>query len=315
MKCLVAGGAGFIGAHLCESLLKEGYFVYCTDNLITGEKRNISPFFKNSKFLFIEHDVTQKIPDEVSDASFIFHLASPASPNIKNPKSYINHPVETLLANSLGSYNLLELAKKKKIKFLYTSSSEVYGNPEVSPQSETYFGNVNPNGIRSVYDEGKRFGEAITMGYFRKFGVDIRIVRIFNTYGPKMTDDGRAVPNFIKAAISKKPLTVFGDGTQTRSFCYIDDMVEGIKRSMFTNKTSGQVLNLGNPDERKIIDLAKMILNLTNSKSEIVYEKLPADDPRRRLPDISLAKKLLGWEPRVTLREGLKKTIEYFRNQ
>jgi len=310
----VFGGAGFVGSHLCKSLIKDNFSVLCVDNLITGQRKNIHEFLNNSNFEFIEHDVTKllKISKKID---FVFHLASPASPNKNNPKSYINKPVETLLANSLGTYNLLELAKEKNAKFLYTSSSEVYGDPAVSPQSEDYFGNVNPNGVRSVYDEGKRFGEAITMAYFRKYGLDIRIIRIFNTYGPKMADDGRAVPQFIASAIKNEPITVYGQGFQTRSLCYVTDMVDGIKLAMVSDKSKGKVINLGNPQELTILNLAKIIKEMTNSKSEIIFEELPEDDPRKRKPDISEAKKLLNWEPKVDLEEGLTKTIEYFKSQ
>lgn len=312
MKCLVAGGAGFIGSHLCKLLLNEGYEVICLDNFITGDKKNITPLLKNPQFKLIEQDVT-KISN-VTRSAYIFHLASPASPNKKSPRSYINHPIETLLANSVGTYQLLELAKKLSARFLYTSSSEVYGDPSVSPQSETYFGNVNPIGIRSVYDEGKRFGEAITMAYVRKYNLNARIVRIFNTYGPGMQrDDGRVVSNFIAQAIAQKPITIYGDGSQTRSCCYISDMVEGLKQAMFKDEAKGEVINIGNPDERTILELATIIKKMTNSRSEIVFEELPGDDPKIRKPDIKRAKEILGWSPKIKLEEGLKKTIEYFR--
>lgn len=311
---LVAGGSGFIGSHLSSSLLADGYKVIVVDSLISGEKRNIEQLKDNPNFTFIEGDVTSDL--EIKEKiDFIFHLASPASPNAKSSRSYMAFPIQTLLANSLGTYKLLELAKKNSSKFLFTSSSEVYGEPAVSPQPESYWGNVNPNGPRSVYDEGKRFGEAITMAYLRKFSVDIRIIRIFNTYGPNMrADDGRVVTNFITQALSNQPLTIYGDGTQTRSFCYIDDMIDGIKKSMFTEGTCGEVINLGNPDERTIFDFADLIKKLTNTNSEVVYEKFPEDDPHRRNPDISYAKQLLSWTPSVSLEEGLGKTIEYFKS-
>src|SRR3989344_1911046 len=262
---LVCGGAGFIGSHLVKKLLNQNLRVVCVDNLISGDRRNITDLFANPSFRFVEKNIVDKFEDEKPD--FIFHLASPASPNKKSPRSYINFPVETLLANSSGTYNLLEIAKKNKSKFLYASSSEVYGDPQISPQKEDYFGNVNPTGIRSVYDEGKRFGEAITMAYFRKYSLDCRIVRIFNTYGPKMLSDG----------------------------------------------SRGEVINLGNPDEKTIFGLANLIKKLTNSKSEIVFEPLPEDDPKVRKPDIEKAKKLLSWEPKVSIDQGLLKTIKYFR--
>lgn len=320
MKCLVTGGAGFVGSHLCRSLLDGGDGVICIDNLITGDRENIEGLIENSRFEFIEQDITRlasirQLADKIQNLDYIFHLASPASPNKKSPRSYINYPLETLLVNSLGSYNLLELAKKLSASFLYTSSSEVYGDPQVTSQNEDYFGNVNPNGIRSVYDEGKRFGEAITMAYVRKFGLDARIVRIFNTYGPKMQiDDGRVISNFINQAITNKKITIYGDGKQTRSFCYIDDMIEGLKLAMFSQKTKGEVINLGNPDERTILELAMIIKKITGSKSEITFEELSEDDPKSRKPDIGKAKKLLNWEPKVKLVNGLRKTIDYFRS-
>ena len=319
---MVAGGAGFIGSHLCSSLLTEDFLVFCIDNFITGDKENIKDLLKNPNFKLIEHDITGQnsklihstSSGQISKIDYIFHLASPASPNKKSPKSYINFPIETLLANSTGTHNLLELTKDLSAKFLYASSSEVYGDSLVSPQKEDYFGNVNPNGVRSVYDEGKRFGEAMTMTYFRKYKENIRIVRIFNTYGPKMrADDGRVVSNFINQAISNSPLTVYGDGSQTRSLCFIDDMIDGLKKAMFL-ETSGEVINLGNPKEQTILELASLIKEMTNSKSEIVFEELPQDDPKKRRPDISKAKRILNWTPKVDVNAGLKKTIEYFKS-
>ncbi|MDO8657325.1 MAG: SDR family oxidoreductase [Candidatus Levybacteria bacterium] len=315
---LVAGGAGFIGSHLCKELLDKEYEVICVDSLITGDKKNIENLLQNPNFKFIEFDITKDIStlnSQLSTLNYIFHLASPASPNAKSPRSYINYPIETLLVNSMGTYNLLEIARKSSSKFLFASTSEVYGDPKVSPQNENYFGNVNPVGIRSVYDESKRFGESAVMAYFRKYNTDGRIVRIFNTYGPLMQkDDGRVVSNFINQAIKNKPLTIYGDGNQSRSLCYISDMVEGISRAMFKDATRGEVINLGNPDERKILELATIIKKMTNSNSEIIFEDLPEDDPKERKPDISKAKKILNWEPMIQLREGLKKTIDYFKN-
>lgn len=313
-KVLVAGGAGFIGSHLCESLLLGNYKVVCVDNLITGDIKNIEDLLKNPQFEFVDYDITKEISGQISNVDYIFHLASPASPNKKSVKSYINYPIETLLVNSIGTYHLLELARKSKAKFLYASSSEIYGDPAVSPQSETYFGSVNPIGVRSVYDEGKRFGETMTMVYFRKLGVDTKIVRIFNTYGPKMQkDDGRVVSNFINQALSGKPITIYGDGSQTRSFCYIEDMVDGLKLAMFSKKAVGEVINLGNPDEKRILELAGLIKDMVNSQSKFVFEDLPEDDPKVRKPDVQKAKKLLGWYPKVSLMDGVKKTIEYFK--
>lgn len=312
---LVAGGAGFIGSNICLSLLNKDYKVICVDNLVTGEKANIQEFLSNPNFSFVEKDVNSKELGVSEKIDFIFHLASPASPNKNSDRSYMAFPIETLLVNSLGTYNLLELAKKNNSKLLFASSSEVYGDPSVSPQPEEYFGNVNPNGPRSVYDEAKRFGEAIAMAYVRKFDQDVRIARIFNTYGPKMrADDGRVVSNFINQAIKNEPLTIYGDGKQTRSFCYIDDMVLGLEAVMFTQDIKGEVINLGNPDEMTIMDFANLIKKLSSSNSEIKFaQTFPIDDPHRRCPNIQKAKKILGWEPKVTLEEGIKKTIDYFR--
>lgn len=313
---LVAGGAGFIGSNLCERLLEENHRVICIDNLITGSKENIDDFTKNKNFSFLNLDITSSSfqNTKLSRIDYIFHLASPASPNKKSPRSYVNFPIETLLVNSLGTYNLLEIAKKFDARFLYASSSEIYGNPKISPQKEDYFGNVNPVGIRSVYDEGKRFGESITMAYFRKFNTDTRIIRIFNTYGPRMrADDGRVVSNFINQAISNKPLTVYGDGSQTRSICYINDLLDGLIKTISSDLTPGEVLNMGNPNEKTILDLANIIKKMTNSLSKIIFESLPEDDPKLRKPDISKAKGLIGWTPKVSIDQGLEKTIEYFR--
>jgi len=312
---LIAGGAGFIGSHICQRLLSDGNKVICIDNFITGSKKNIEPFLKNSNFSFIEHDIINPLPDIKENIDTILHLASPASPNKKSPRSYISYPIETLRVNSVGTYNLLELARENNSRFLYASTSEVYGDPAISPQPETYFGNVNPNGIRSVYDEGKRFGEAICMAYFRKFNLDVRIARIFNTYGDKMQkDDGRVVSNFINQALEQSPLTIFGDGSQTRSFCYVSDLVDGIVKMMEKDKIAGEVINIGNPVELTILEIATLIKKLTGSRSEIVYEALPEDDPTKRKPDITKAKTLLGFDPKVGVEAGIIKTIEYFRS-
>ena len=314
----IAGGAGFIGSHLSEHLLNNGFQVICLDNFITSGEENISHLKDNPNFTFIHQNIidfplieSKKLPKP----NFIFHLASPASPNKHSKRSYIAYPIETLQVNSLGTYNLLEAAKNANARFLFASTSEIYGDPNISPQPETYFGNVNPNGVRSVYDEGKRFGEAITMAYVRKFNLDARMARIFNTYGPKMQiDDGRVVSNFIIEALKGEPLTVYGKGEQTRSFCYVDDMVNGLMLVMFSENTNGQVFNLGNPDEKTILELAQLIKKLTKSASEIVYEKLPLDDPKKRNPDISKARKILGFSPKVKTEDGLLKTIEYFKS-
>ena len=316
---LVAGGAGFIGSHLCKSLLDDNYKVICVDNFLTSDKNNLQSLLQSPSFTLIEHDLIKPIPALRQllgqKLDYIFHLASPASPNKKSAQSYINHPIETLLVNSIGTYNLLELINQSGTKFLYASSSEIYGDSEMPSQKEDYFGNVNPNGVRSVYDEGKRFGEAMTMGYVRKYNLDARVIRIFNTYGPLMqVDDGRVVSNFINQAIRNKPITVYGKGTQTRSLCYIDDMVMGRTLARFSENTKGQVFNLGNPDERTVLDIAKLIKKMTSSGSEMIFEELPEDDPRVRRPDISHAKEILKWEPKVTTEEGLRRTIDYFKS-
>lgn len=313
---LVTGGAGFIGSHLCEKLLNDGYEVICLDNLCTGTKENVVHLLNNKNFTYLQHDITMplKIEEEIE---YLFHLASPAS-----PVDYQRLPIETLLTGSSGTYNALELVKEKDAAFLLASSSEVYGDPEVHPQREDYLGNVNPVGPRSCYDEAKRFAEALTMAYYRKHAMDVRIARIFNTYGPGMKkDDGRAIPNFITQALANEPITVYGDGSQTRSFCYISDMVDGICRMMFSNcreikdftRTEGEIINLGNPDEITILELAKRIKKLTGSSSQIIFKELSIDDPRRRCPDISKAREILSWEPKVGLDDGLSKTIEWYR--
>lgn len=311
---VVTGGAGFIGSNLCEALLGRGYKVHCVDNLITGSVDNISALKTNQNFSFIKHDVIKpfdsNLMSKFDGVSYIFHLASPAS-----VIDYQTYPEETALVNSVGTINLLELAKTTKARLLFASTSEVYGDPKEHPQKETYWGNVNPNGIRSCYDESKRFGEALTMVYVRKYGVDARIVRIFNTYGPHMRKtDGRVISNFINQALERKPITVYGDGSQTRSFCYVSDLVEGISALMFTDAARGQVVNIGNPEEYRMIDLAEKIKAMTASESEITYTPLPQDDPKERRPDISKATELLNWKPMVTVDVGLTKTIEYYKS-
>ena len=286
----------------------------CVDNLLTGNRRNIEEFLDNPRFKFVEQDVIEKLKTDIkyqiSNIKYIYHLASPAS-----PEKYQKHPIKTLLVNSVGTYNLLKLARETGAKFLYASTSEVYGDPREHPQKESYWGNVNPIGIRSCYDEAKRFGEAITMAYIRKHKIDARIVRIFNTYGPKMEkDDGRVVSNFVNQALRKQSMTVYGNGSQTRSFCFVSDMVDGLIKTMESNNTKGEVFNLGNPDERKVLEIAKLIKKMTKSSSEIIFTDLPEDDPVRRKPDLAKAKKVLGWKPEVNLDQGLKETIEYFRS-
>jgi dTDP-glucose 4,6-dehydratase len=304
-KTIVTGGAGFIGAHLCEYLVEKGEKVICIDNLITGRTPNLERIWKHKNFEFIEHDITE--PFYTGDiVDYIYHLASPAS-----PKDYLEHPIHTLKVGALGTYHMLGLAMHHGARFLLASTSEVYGDPKINPQSEGYWGNVNPIGPRGVYDEAKRYAEAITMAYHRSHNVDTRIARIFNTFGPRMRlDDGRAVPNFIGQALRGDPITVYGDGSQTRSFCFISDLVEAIYRLMMSNYDLP--MNLGNPEELTIIEFAKLIKLLCDSDSEIVYEMLPQDDPMQRRPDISKAKAILGWEPQVGLEEGLKRTIEYY---
>jgi nucleoside-diphosphate-sugar epimerase len=306
--CLVSGGAGFIGSHLIDELLRLDYRVICIDNLATGNYENIQEAKNNSRFTFIKLDVTSPLPI-IGQIDYIFHLASPAS-----VIDYQNLPLETALVNSLGTKLLLELAKTYKSKFLFTSTSEIYGNPKEHPQKESYWGNVNPIGIRSCYDESKRFGEMLTMLFVQKYHVDARIVRIFNTYGPRLRrTDGRVISNFINQAINNKPISIYGTGKQTRSFCYVSDMVDGLISAITKNKTVGEVFNLGNPEEYKIFELAGIIKKLLDSKSEILYKKLPCDDPELRRPDITKANNYLNWSPKVSLVEGLKKTIEYYR--
>ncbi len=315
-KCIVTGGAGFIGSHLCEALLASGYTVFCVDNLLTGSKKNIHHLTSNSNFVFLDHDVITRLPEKFrllfssKDIVHVYHLASAAS-----PEWYTRYSIETLLANSVGTYNILQFAKEHRAKFLLTSTSEVYGDPLEHPQKETYWGNVNSVGVRSCYDEAKRFAESITMEYFRKFSLDIRIIRIFNTYGPRMQkDDGRVISNFINQALTNETITVYGSGNQTRSFCYVTDLVEGLIKAMESDKTKAQVINLGNPDERTVLQTAKEILRLTASTSKIENKPLPSDDPTRRKPDISKAIELLSWKPKMTFEEGLKKTISYFNS-
>ncbi|OGH14314.1 MAG: NAD-dependent dehydratase [Candidatus Levybacteria bacterium RIFCSPHIGHO2_01_FULL_38_26] len=307
---LVAGGAGFIGSHLCKNLLKNGHTIICLDDLSTGSKRNIDPFLDNKNFIFINGSVTDsKVILELDKLSIneIFHLASPAS------VTYImDHPVDAAQANSIGTKNLLEVARKKNAKFLFASSSEVYGDPKEHPQKETYWGNVNPIGVRSGYDEGKRFGEALTFAYHRQYDIDIRIVRIFNTYGPNSSPkDTRIIPNFVTQAIRNVPLTVHGDGTQTRSLCFVSDLVEGMMLLMESDY-KGPV-NLGSPDEYRVIDIAKKIIDRFDSTSKITFVQRPKDDPSRRKPDISLAQQKLNWQPKVSFEEGLGETVKYFK--
>jgi len=318
---LVTGGAGFLGSHLCDRLLAEGHDVVCLDNLITGRKENIQHLFVHPHFRFLLHDVTRPIdlpallaqspghpPFPPRPLSYLLHFASPAS-----PKDYARHPIHTLKVGALGTYHALGLAKAHGSVFLLASTSEIYGDPEISPQPEKYWGHVNPVGPRSVYDEAKRFAEAISMAYYREHGVKVRIVRIFNTYGERMRlEDGRALPNFMVQALEGKPLTVYGKGSQTRSLCYVSDLVEGLYRLLISGQTGP--INLGNPEEVSILQLAEAIIRATRSESSIVFEPLPEDDPQRRQPDITAAREKLGWEPRVSLENGLAKTLPYFQS-
>jgi UDP-glucuronate decarboxylase len=307
MRILVTGGAGFLGSHLCDKLLGQGHEVVCLDNLFTGSKSNIAHLAGNPAFEFVRHDVIDPFKFEVEQ---IYNLACPAS-----PPHYQFNPIKTTKTSVMGAINCLGLAKRVKARVFQASTSEVYGDPAVHPQPESYWGNVNPIGRRSCYDEGKRCAETLFFDYHRENKVDIRVVRIFNTYGPRMhPNDGRVVSNFIVQALKGEPLTVYGDGTQTRSFCYVDDLIEGFVRLMNQDKTVGPV-NLGNPGEFTMIELAEQVLKLTKSKSKIVHQPLPADDPKQRRPDITLAKKYLKWEPTVPLAEGLKKTIAYFKTK
>ncbi len=308
MRALVTGAAGFLGSHLTDRLLQEGHEVIAMDNYITGAQANLAHHCENPRFTFVLHDVSAFI-DVPGALDAVFHLASPAS-----PVDYLKLPIQTLKVGSLGTHNSLGLAKAKRARFFLASTSEVYGDPQVHPQPESYWGHVNPVGPRGVYDEAKRFAEAMTMAYHRYHGLDTRIVRIFNTYGPRMRQrDGRVVSNFIVQALLGEPLTVYGDGRQTRSFCYVEDLIEGIVRLF--ERGGPEPVNLGNPAEFTVAELAQIVLRLTGSKSSVVHEQLPTDDPKQRRPDISTARRLLDWEPRVPLEEGLRRTIDYFRTQ
>ncbi len=305
MRVLVTGGAGFVGSHLCDALLAEGHRVICVDNLLTGSKRNIAHLANEPRFELLELDVSK--PYDAVPVDFIFHFASPAS-----PVDYMEHGIETLKVGSLGSFHSLELAKKYGAQYMLASTSECYGDPLEHPQKETYWGNVNPVGPRSVYDESKRFAEAVTAAYRRYHKVDTRILRIFNTYGPRLQlNDGRVISNFMKQALRGEPLTVYGEGKQTRSFCYVSDEIEGILRLAHSD-LAGPV-NIGNPTEFTILECAELVLKVTGSKSAIAYEPLPQDDPKQRRPDITQARELLGWEPKIDLETGLNLSLEYFR--
>lgn len=314
-RTLITGGAGFVGSHLCDRLIAEGHQVVCVDNLVTGRTENIQHLLTNPRFTFVQFDITSHwshssdgmLGNEKLD--YILHFASPAS-----PKDYARYPIETLLVGSVGTHHVLELAKEKNSVFVMASTSEVYGDPEVNPQTESYWGHVNPNGPRSCYDEAKRFSESITMTYHRQHGVAVRIARIFNTYGERMRlNDGRVLPNFLRQALRNQPVTIYGDGSQTRSLCYVRDLVDGIYRLMLSNETGP--VNLGNPEEVSVSDLAREIIELTGSRSKIIFEPLPADDPLQRRPDISKAVASLGWMPRISRRQGIELVIPYFQSE
>jgi len=306
VQIVVTGGAGFLGSHLCDRLLSDGHSVVAVDNYITGRRSNIEHLFEHERFVFLKHDVSSHIHVD-GDVDFVMHLASPAS-----PIDFERFPIQILKVGALGTHNALGLAKAKNAGFFLASTSEVYGDPLVNPQPESYWGNVNPVGIRGVYDEAKRFGEAMTMAYYRIHEVDTRIVRIFNTYGPRMrAKDGRSMPSFITQAIQGKPLTVFGEGQQTRSFCYYEDLIDGLVKLVHSGEH--HPVNIGNSNEITILELAETIIRVCNSSSSIVYEPLPQDDPRLRRPDTSRANRILQWEAQISLEEGLKKTIEYFK--
>ncbi|MCA9405579.1 MAG: SDR family oxidoreductase [Candidatus Omnitrophica bacterium] len=305
---VITGGAGFLGSHLCDQFIADGLKVICVDNLITGNLNNIKHLEKNKSFEFVKHDVSKeiKLPGKVD---YVMHFASPAS-----PVDYLKYPIPTLKVGSLGTHNTLGLAKLKKARFLMASTSEVYGDPEVHPQKEDYWGHVNPVGPRGCYDEAKRFAEAIVMGYHRYHKIDTKIVRIFNTYGPRMRiNDGRVVPNFIYQALHNKPITVYGKGNQTRSFCYYSDLRDGIIKLLYSDVNTP--VNIGNPGEFTILEFAQLVIKMSGTKSKIVYKPLPTDDPKQRQPDISKAKKHLKWKPKVDLEQGLKETIQWFKNQ
>ncbi len=313
MRILITGAAGFLGSHLCDRLLADGHEIIGMDNFITGSVENLAHLAGNERFSFIRHDVSNFIfvPGEVHA---VLHFASPASPNPTSPYGYVNLPIQTMKAGALGTHNTLGVARKYGVKYLLASTSEIYGDPLENPQKESYWGHVDPIGVRSVYDEAKRFAEALTMAYHRFHGIDTRIVRIFNTYGPRMhLEDGRVVPNFIQQALRGEPLTVYGDGSQTRSFCYVDDLIEGIVRLLYSDEHLP--VNIGNPEETSILEFAEVINRIVGNKAGIVFQPKGRleGDPQRRQPDIQRAREILGWEPRVPLEDGLRETIAYFR--
>ena len=310
MRAVVTGGAGFLGSHLCDRLLAEGWEVLAVDNFVTGAAENVEHLAKNAKFKLENEDVSEnRALEGDGEVGYVLHFDSPAS-----PPDYLKHPIATMMVGSMGTQNALELALRKKAKFFMASTSECYGDPEISPQKEEYWGHVNSVGPRAVYDEAKRFSEAMTMAYHRHHGVDTRIVRIFNTYGPRMRlNDGRALPNFVFQALSGQALTIYGDGKQTRSFCYVDDLIDGIYKLMLSDEH--MPVNIGNPQEITILEFAERIRKHFDNVPEIIFEALPQDDPKRRCPDISKAKRILNWEPKINLEEGLKRTLAYFKQE
>lgn len=312
---LVAGGSGFIGSHLCEYLLDQGHRIICVDNLLTSKEENIESLRSNPNFRFVNHDITKPLPEDLR-ADFVFHLASPASPNHHSPISYHKLAMETMMANTQGTLELLKFAEKNNSRFLFASTSEIYGDPLENPQREDYRGNTSTTGPRSVYDEAKRFGETLCAYFARDKGVDARIARIFNTYGPRiMPEDMRMLTVFIMKAINGEPITIFGDGSQTRSLTYVADTVEGLAKLMFAQALQGEVINIGSEEEHSVLEFAEMVKKLTNSSSEIEKtEPLPEDDPKERRPDTEKAKKLLNWEPKIGLEEGMRKTIDYYKS-
>ena len=315
MRVLVTGAAGFLGSHLCDRLIAEGHEVIGMDNFVTGRPQNLAHLKDQSQFSFIEHDVSEFIDFPGDDLDAVMHFASPASPNPNSPYGYVNLPIQTMKAGGLGTLNSLGVARKYNARFLLASTSEIYGDPKVHPQTESYWGHVDPIGERSVYDEAKRFAEALTMAYHRYHGIDTRIVRIFNTYGPRMRlDDGRAVPNFINQALTGQPLTVYGDGSQTRSFCYVDDLIEGIYKLLLSDEN--RPVNIGNPTEMTILELASVVNTLIDNPVEITFlpDNRGEGDPQRRRPDISRAQKVLDWQPRISLEEGLSRTFPFYRD-
>jgi dTDP-glucose 4,6-dehydratase len=312
---LITGGAGFIGSHLCHKCIADGHAVICVDNFISGSKENVADLLGHDRFTLVEHDIINDLPKTLTEVKIdaIFHFACPASPNPSSPVSYINHPVETLMVSSVGSKNMLDLALKNDCQIIFASTSEVYGDPTVHPQPETYWGNVSSTGERSCYDEGKRFMEALAFTYYRKLSAKIKVIRIFNTYGPKMRlDDGRFTINLIDSAANNKPFVLYGDGSATRSFCYIDDLVDGIDRIFKKDEVIGEVINLGNPGEFSVNSSIKLAESLVGHKLELIQKPALPDDPKRRQPDITKAKQLLGWEPKISFSEGLKLCLKYY---